>query len=313
METSCPSGFDNNDFDKNKYGERVCLHILILNIFLSVIKFMVGVLGNSVALIADAFHSLTDVFTTVCVIICLRISKQPPDKEHPYGHGKIESITAKIISLVLIGVGLLMLVASIRKILIGNLLIPAEITIWVAALSILVKEFSYRYTLIAANKIQSTVLAADAWHHRTDALSSVAALFGIIGARFGYPVLDPIMAGLVSLFIVWAGYRLLRESIDELMDTLPDKDIPKRIKELCNEVPGVKGVRNIKVRKYGVFLIVDCVIVVNPLITVDEGHQLAILSKKRIIEDNDNIKEVFIHVSPNENQSHEENKNMPNK
>ena len=286
--------------DKNKYGEKVCFHILILNIFLSIIKLIAGILGNSVALIADAFHSMTDVVTTVCVIVCLRISRQPPDREHPYGHGKIESIAAKIISLVLIVVGAVMLFAATRKVLSGNLLIPTEIAIWAAILSIIVKEFSYRYTVTAANKIQSTVLAADAWHHRTDALSSVAALFGIVGARLGYPVLDPIMAGVVSIFIMWAGFKLLRESIDELMDTIPDKKIPQKITELALGIPGVKSVRNIKIRKYGIFLVVDCVIVVDPQITVDEGHNLATLVKERIMEAKDNIKEVFIHVSPNE-------------
>jgi len=288
--------------EKNKYGEKVSLHILVLNVFLSIIKFIAGIFGNSVALIADSFHSLSDVLTTICVIICLRISRQPPDREHPYGHGKVESIAAKIISLVLIVVGALMLVAAIKRVLSGTLLIPAGITIWAAVLSIVVKEFSYRYTVSAANKIQSTILAADAWHHRTDALSSIAVLFGIVGARIGYPVLDPIMAGVVSIFIIWAGFKLLRESIDELMDTIPDKKIPQRITELSKEVPGVKAVRNIKIRKYGIFLVVDCVIVVNPHITVNDGHNLATLAEEKIMEANDNIKEVFIHVSPNEEE-----------
>lgn len=288
--------------DRNKYGEKVCIHILILNIFLSTIKLLAGIFGNSVALIADAFHSMSDVLTTVCVIVCLRISRQPADREHPYGHGKVESIAAKIISLVLIAVGAVMLVAAIKRVLSGSLLIPTEVAIWAALLSIIVKEFSYRYTAVAANKIQSTVLAADAWHHRTDAFSSIAALLGIVGARLGYPVLDPIMAGVVSLFIIWAGFKLLRESIDELMDTIPDKKIPQMITKLSKEVLGVKDVRSIKIRKYGTFLVVDCVIVVDPHITVDEGHNLATLSKERIMRANDNIKEVFIHVSPNEKE-----------
>jgi len=303
-------------FDRHKYAEKICIQMTLLNIVLSTVKLIAGIFGNSMALIADAFHSLTDAITTVGVIICLRISKRPPDKEHPYGHGKIESIATKIIALVLIGLGILMLIAAVRTIMTGDLLVPAGVTIWIVIVSILAKEFSYWYTLNAAKKINSTVLAADAWHHRTDALSSIAVLFGIIGARMGFPILDPIMAGLVSLFIMWAGYKLLRESIDELMDTLPDTDIPKRIEELCSEIPGLKGVRNIKVRKYGSFLVIDCVIVVDPLITVDEGHQLASLSKKKIIEDNDNIKEVFIHVSPNEKQAqgdHGENEDTINK
>ena len=313
METSNLKEVDKQSFDRHKYGEKICIQMTLLNILLSTAKLIAGIFGNSMALIADAFHSLTDAITTVGVIICLRISKRPPDKEHPYGHGKIESIAAKMIALVLIGLGVLMLIAAIRTIMVGNLSVPAGITIWIVIISIVAKEFSYWYTLNAAKKINSTVLAADAWHHRTDALSSIAVLFGIIGARMGFPILDPIMAGLVSLFIIWAGYKVLRESVDELMDTLPDKDIPKRIKELCLEIPGVKDARNIRVRKYGSFLVIDCVIVVDPLISVDEGHNLASLSKKKIMEDNDNIKDVFIHVSPNKDQSQESQGENENK
>ncbi|MEW6623371.1 MAG: cation diffusion facilitator family transporter [Bacillota bacterium] len=288
--------------EKNRYGEQVCIHVLLLNILLAVIKMIAGIIGSSIALVADAFHSLSDVITTVGVIICLRISRRPPDKEHPYGHGKIESIAAKIISIILILVGVGMLVLAINKIIINNLLIPAEITLWAAGLSILVKEFSYRYTLAAAKKLNSTVLAADAWHHRSDAVSSVAALLGIAGARVGFPIFDPLMAGVVSVLIIWAGYKLLRDSIDELMDTLPDEQVVKEIYELCNGVVGVKKVRNVKIRKYGMYFMVDLVIVVDPMITVDEGHSLAAISRQKILEDNDMIKEVFIHVSPYENQ-----------
>lgn len=288
--------------EKSKYGEKVCFHVLIANIFLSIVKLVAGIVGNSVALIADAIHTLTDAITSVGVIVSLRISRKPADKEHPYGHGKIESIAAKIISLVLIlaGVGMLMMAAN--KVISGDNMIPKEITIWAALISILVKELSYRYTIIVANKLNSTVLAADAWHHRTDALSSIPTLIGIIGARYGYPVLDPLMAGIVAIFIVWAGYKLLRDSIDELMDRIPDKEIPEKIGELCNKVEGVKEIRNIKIRKYGMFLVVDLVIVVNPSITVYEGHNLAVQTKKKIIEEIDGIKEVFIHVSPFEKQ-----------
>ena len=293
---------DEKDFDRGKYGEKVCIHMTLLSIFLAIIKFIAGILGNSIALIADAFHSLTDVITTIFVIISLRISQKPPDHDHPYGHGKIESIVAKIISLVLIGLGVLMMYVAISTIVSGNISTPTGIAVWVVIISILLKEFSYRYTLKAAKKIRSAALEADAWHHRTDAFSSIAVLIGVVGAMFGFPILDPIAAILVSLFIIWAGYKLLKGSIDELMDRLPSEDILKSIEESCSGIQGVRAVRNIKIRKYGAFLTIDCVIVVDPLITVQEGHQLATLSKQRIIENNDSVKEVFVHVSPNENK-----------
>jgi cation diffusion facilitator family transporter len=289
---------DMTEEQKSRYGEKVCFHVLIMNVFLSVIKLVTGFMGNSFALIADAVHSLTDGITTVGVIISLRISRKPPDKEHPYGHGKIESVAAKIISIFLVAVGIGMLITAFKKVMSGDILVPKGIAIWVALLSIIAKELSYRYTLIAANKLQSTVLAADAWHHRTDALSSVAALIGIIGARFGNVILDPLMAGLVAIFIIWAGYKLLRESIDELIDTLPDEKIPINISNLCEKVEGIKEVRNIKIRKYGMFYIVDLVIVVDPSITVQEGHNVAIVTRKKIINEIEGIKDVFIHVSP---------------
>ncbi len=284
--------------EKTRYGEKVSFNVLLLNIILTIVKIIAGIFGNSIALIADAFHSLTDVITTVGVIISLRISRRPPDKEHPYGHGKIESIAAKIISLVLIILGAAMLVTAAIKIMEGVSAVPKEIAIWAAAASILVKEFSFRYTIRAANKLKSTILAADAWHHRSDALSSVAALFGIVVARLGYPLWDPIAAGIVSLFIVWAGLKILKTSIDELMDTLPDEEILKEIHKICADIDGVKKVRNVKVRKYGMYLIVDLTIVVDSQITVDEGHKLATITEHAIMESSDQINQVFTHVSP---------------
>ncbi len=285
--------------EKEVSGERVCFHVLLINGFLTLIKFVAGIVGSSSVLVADAIHSLSDVLTTGGVLVALKLSKKPADWNHPYGHGKIESVAAKIVSIVLIGAGVGMLVSAYNQISKGVIIIPHEIAVWAALASIIIKELSYHYVMFTAKRIKSTVLSADAWHHRLDALSSVVALAGILGARAGYPILDPLLAALVSFFVIGVGFKLLRGAVDELIDALPDQELCDEICACGESVPGVKQVREVKVRKYGSSIIIDLVIVVDGQMTVEEGHGLAISAKEAIMEQIEHVDEVFIHVSPN--------------
>lgn len=285
--------------DKEARGERVCLHVLLINGFLTLIKFIAGIIGNSSVLVADAIHSLSDVLTTGGVLVALKLSKKPADWNHPYGHGKIESVAAKIVSIVLIGAGVGMLVSAYNQISKGVIVIPHEIALWAALVSVIIKELSYHYVMFTAKRIKSTVLSADAWHHRLDALSSVVALAGILGARAGYPILDPLLAALVSLCVIGMGFKLFRGAVDELIDALPDQELCDEICACGESVPGVEQVRDVKLRKYGSSIVIDLIIVVDGRITVEEGHGLAVSAKEAIMEKIEQADEVFIHVSPN--------------
>ncbi len=278
----------------------VCLQILLVNLLLALIKFVAGILGNSVVLIADAVHSLSDVLSSGGVLWALKVSHKPADQNHPSGHGKIESIATKMIALVLIAAGIGMLVSAYQQVARGEYFVPLEVAVWAAIISIVTKELSFHYVNFMAKKLNSTVLKADAWHHRSDAFSSFVALAGILGARLGYPALDPLLAAMVSLLVVWMGLKLLRTAVDELMDAMPDPNFSEKLCALGEDVEGVKEVREVKVRRYGSSLIIDLVIAVDGDITVSEGHSLAV-AVKEVIKNNMaslEVEDVFIHVSP---------------
>ncbi len=291
-----PSSFLNRE---NIDSRAVCFHVLLVNAALTLIKFVTGILGNSSVLVADAIHSLSDVLTTGGILWALKLSHKPPDWEHPYGHGKIESIASKLVALLLIAAGIGIIISVYHQISRGVLVIPHEIAIGGALISLVAKELSYQYMNYMAKRINSTVLVADAWHHRSDALSSLVALVGILGARWGFPILDPLLAGVVSFLIIWVGCKLLRSAVEELMDTIPDKDIIEQIRAAGERVGGVEKARNIKIRRYGSTQVVDLVIAVDGRLTVEEGHSLAISVKENIKNQVNGIDEVFIHVSPN--------------
>ncbi|WP_018247399.1 cation diffusion facilitator family transporter [Orenia marismortui] len=284
----------------NRYdiSKKVSFIGLFLNVILSVIKVIVGFLFKSKALVADGFHSISDVASTAIVLFSIKISQQPPDEEHPYGHGKAESIGTKLLGIILIMTGFALAKSTVNNIISAKIDIPGQQVLWVAIISIVVKELLYQYTVRIGKKIESKALIADAHHHRSDAISSIAALIGAAGARMGYPILDPIAGLIVAIFIIKVGFEILLDAIDELMDAVPSQGKMQRIKKQVSDLENVIKVGDIKLRAYGPRLFVDLAVVVPDDLTVVEGHQVSVKVQDEIKKVHPSVKEVLVHIDP---------------
>lgn len=283
--------------NKLQIGVKVSINTIIGNVILSIVKIICGIVASSAAMIADGMHSLSDVFTTVGVIIGLKLSSKKADKEHPYGHERIESITALFLSFILFIVAIGIGYSGIKNIITNNYTTPGIPAIAAAILSIVSKEIMYFYTMKYAKKINSTSLEADAWHHRSDSLSSIGALIGIVGARMGYRILDPLVAVIICIIIIKVSYDICRQSIDQLIDVSASDDIVKVMKSKIMDINGVIKIDNLKTRKYASKLYVDVEISVNSDISVEEGHNIAMKVHKSIEEDKQ-VKHCMVHVNP---------------
>ena len=280
-----------------KIGVRVSINTIIGNLVLSIIKVFCGIVATSAAMIADGIHSLSDVFTTIGVIIGLKLSSKKADKEHPYGHERIESITALFLSIVLFIVALGIGYSGIENIINKNYRVPGFLAIVAAIISILSKEAMYYYTLIYAKKINSTSLKADAWHHRLDSLSSIGASIGIIGARMGYPVLDPLVAIVICIIIIKISYDICKQSVNQLIDASASDEKVKTIRRKIINTKGVIKIDNLKTRQYASKLYVDVDISVDSEMSVEEGHSIA-MKVHQYIEEDKEIKHCMVHVNP---------------
>lgn len=286
--------------DKIRYekSRRVSIIGIIVNIVLTIIKAVIGLLAGSTALVADAFHSASDLFSTVVVMQGLKIAYQPPDESHPYGHHRAESITSKILAIILmitaIGIGY-----ESYKVLINPAINPPQsFAIYTAFLSIIVKEAMYRHTYKVGKELNSPALIADAWHHRSDAFSSIAAVIGIAGALLGYTIMDPLVGIIVAILILRTGISIYIDAIKVLMDTSPPKKVFDIIDKAARKAEGVKDIQDIKVRQYGPKYFVDIKICVDPDITVEAGHAIAGKAKHFIINSELDILDVLVHVNP---------------
>lgn len=271
---------------------------ILTNIALFIIKILAGIFGRSQAMIADAFHTASDALTSVGVFVGFRIARKPADKHHPFGHGRAESITAKIVSLVLISVGLGVAYNSARALISGNLTEPGSIALFAAVISIIVKEVTYRVVLSASSEINSTSLRVDAFHHRSDALSSVAALIGIAGAKLGKTYMDPLAGIIVAGFIIKMGADAFHAAYDELMDAAPPEEFRKEVKKTIEKVEGVKQVKKIMVRKTGIEFFLEVTIGVDGKRTVEEGHQVTTRISRKVLSAMPSVRDVLVHVEP---------------
>ncbi len=281
-----------------KKGLKTSIITIIINVALSAIKIIAGIVGRSSAVLADGVHTLSDVATTFVAIIGLKVSSKKADASHPYGHEKYEPIFAKIISIFLALTGAFIGYEGIKILVSGNMQIPSNIALIAALISIITKEAMYRYTIVTAKKIKSFSMEADAWHHRSDALSSVGTFIGVLGARLGLRILDPIAAIIVSVFIIKMGIDLYLKSIRGLVDESADKDIVKQIEEIASSVKGVKSISDLKTRTFGSKLYVDIDITVDGNITVREGHDIAGVVHDLIEDKIDDVKHCMVHVEP---------------
>lgn len=291
---------------RKEIAMRVSWNTIIGNILLAAFKMIAGITGHSSAMISDAVHSISDVLSTFVVMLCIKMSRKQSDKEHPYGHERFECIAAIILAGVLFITGLGIGISGIQRIMESaneNILIPGKIALFAAMISLIVKEGMYWYTKLAAKKIDSSALMADAWHHRSDALSSIGSLVGIMGARMGYPVLDSVACIVICLFIVKAAVDIFSDAVNKVTDRACDEVLHKEMYALIIGQIGVEKIDVLKTRLFGDRIYVDVEISADRNITLYEGHEIAHRVHDIVEERFPKIKHCMVHVNPFEEQN----------
>jgi cation diffusion facilitator family transporter len=274
-----------------------------INICQTLIKIGFGILGQSAALIADGIHSLSDLLSDVLVIIAVRLGSREADHDHPYGHRRFETIATVILGISLIGIGGGIAWSVMERM--ANpehLPVPNELSLAVAALSILINEWLYQYTKRIAKTTRSKLLMANAWHQRSDAITSVVVLFGIGAVMLGYPLADGIAAIVVALMVAKIGLSLVVGSIKELVDTSLPPEVITDIRSSIMAIDGVEGIHLLRSRQMGEDALIDAHIVVDPRVTVSEGHMIGDIVRQDLIKRFDDVMDVLVHVDPEDDE-----------
>jgi cation diffusion facilitator family transporter len=273
---------------------------LLINAVLVLVKLIAGIVGHANALVADAVESSADIFSSLIVWMGLSIAARPADEDHPYGHGKAEPLAAAVVSLMLLGAAVGISILAIREIRTPHHL-PSPFTLFVAAGVIIVKEILYRRVSRVGKDVGSTAVTADAWHHRADAVSSLAAFIGIsialIGGR-GWEAADDWAALVAAILVAVNGLRTLRPAISGLMDEAPDTTVKVRAMEAACSVDGVRRVENLKLRRSGLGFYVDLHVQADPTITLEDAHEIAAKVKYAILDAIPNAENVLVHMEP---------------
>jgi len=278
----------------------------LVNIFLTIIKIGFGILGQSAALIADGIHSLSDLASDLLVLVAVKLGAREADHDHPYGHRRFETLATTIL-----GVGLVVVATGIawdvyeRILTPERLLIPQASALGIAAISVLANEWLFQYTKRVAKVTRSKLLLANAWHHRSDAISSIIVLIGVAGSLLGYIWADAIAAVLVAIMVAKIGLNLVMDSIKELVDTGLSPELVKEIRKEIAVIDGVKDIHLLRTRQMGEDALVDAHIVVGSRITVSEGHMIGDVVRDVLIDKFDDVQEVLVHIDP-ENDEHKE-------
>lgn len=290
-----------NEQEYEKVAMRVSKVSIIANLALTILKLAAGVIAHSGAMISDAIHSASDVFSTIVVIIGIKISGKASDKDHPYGHERMECVAAIVLATILAATGLGIGYTAVEKIAGGNyadLVVPGMLALAAAILSIIVKEGMYQYTRVYAKKIDSGALMADAWHHRSDALSSVGALIGIAGARMGFPILDPVASVVICFFIEKAAYEIFMDAVDKMVDKACDEEVEAELTECALKQDGVQGVDLLHTRVFGNKIYVDIEIRVDGEMRLRDAHGIAEHVHDAIEKNFPKVKHIMVHVNP---------------
>ena len=284
-----------------KEAMKVSTVSIVVNVLLSLFKLLAGVIAHSGAMISDAIHSASDVFSTIIVMVGIHLAGRKSDKEHPYGHERMECVAAIVLATVLAGTGLGIgwsAIQSIAKESTGVVVVPGVLALVAAVVSILTKEGMYWYTRFHAKKIDSSALMADAWHHRSDALSSVGALVGIAASRMGYPLMDPLASLVICVFIEKAALDIFKDAINKMVDKACDEDTEQAIRECAEKQLGVIRVDMLKTRVFGNKIYVDLEIGADGNETLREAHAVAEEVHNRIENEFPKVKHIMVHVNP---------------
>lgn len=277
----------------------------IVNALLVAVKFVAGIMGRSSALVADAVHSLTDFVSDIVVLVFVRISGKPRDAEHEYGHGKFETLATMIIGVLLVAAGIGLLFNGAKQVWdsINGIVLPEPtwIALAVAFISIVSKELLFRYTIKEGRRLNSDAVIANAWHHRSDVISSIGTMIGIGGAMFfgrKWRILDPIAAVVVSFFIIKAGYDIIKPAINELLEASLPKEQTDEITEIIRSVAGVKGLHNLRTRKIGNAIAIDVHVKMDGDLRLTEAHEIASRIEKAIRDHYGVESMINVHMEP---------------
>ena len=277
---------------------KVSLITIIINIVLFAIKLIAGILGNSSAMISDAIHSLSDVLSTFIVIVGLKISNKESDDRHQYGHERLENVASLILAFILLITGFMIGVNGLKNVYNNTFVIPNVIALIASIISIIVKEWMYWYTIIVAKKYNSDSLKADAWHHRSDALSSLGSLVGISSSMLGLLFMDVVAGIIIAIIIIKIAIEIFIDSINKMIDCSCDESTLNKIRYLVLETNGVEGIDDIKTRIFGNKIYIDIEIIADKNITFEEAHNIAhnvhdILEEKIV-----DVKHCMVHINP---------------
>ena len=287
--------------------QNVTLWGALVNIALTVVKFIAGIVGCSAAMIADAVHSASDLVSDIIVIVFARLSAQGRDKSHDYGHGKFETLATVFVSILLLVVGVEMTISSyeqIRSAVDGNALsAPGGIALWAAVVSVVAKEILYQWTVRVGKRVSSQVVIANAWHHRTDAFSSIGSLVGIGGAILlggEWTILDPLVGGVISIFIIVVAVKIVIPALAELTETSLSEETEQRILDIARSVEGVNDVHDLKSRQCGHYCIADFHLVVDPQMNIITAHDITVSIEERLRKEFGSEMLINIHIEPSE-------------
>ena len=270
------------------------------NVALAAFKLTAGLIGKSGAMVSDAAHSLSDVVATLIAYIGVRLSRQEEDANHPYGHERLECVASLILSLILAGTGIGVGYSGIRKLFLVHETpeIPTLLPLIAAIVSIVVKEGMFRYTMHYARKLDSSAFKADAWHHRSDAMSSVGAFAGIGLARLGFPIMDPIAGLVIAVLILKVAFDIFKDAIAKMLDTSVGKDFERSVRKFIEEQPDVRHIDVLRTRQFGNRIYVDLEIAVRRDMSLVEAHNIAENVHRNVEKEFPNVKHIMIHVNP---------------
>lgn len=287
--------------DYQRTANKVSLITIFVNLALSAIKILAGIIAHSQAMISDAIHSASDVFSTVVVIIGIKLASKAPDKQHPYGHERLECVAATILAMVLFITGLGIGMDAAKNIFNGNyndLKVPGIWALIAAIISIASKEGMFWYTRHYAKKIDSNALMADAWHHRSDAFSSIGALIGIAGARLGFPIMDSIASLVIFIFIAKAAFDIFKDAMDKMVDHSCDEETERHIYDCVMNNRQVLDIDLLQTRIFGNRIYVDVEIQANASYTLEKAHHIAETVHNDIEQNFPRVKHIMVHVNP---------------
>ena len=293
---------------KEQIAMRVSRVSIAGNVLLSLFKLIAGLLAHSGAMVSDAIHSASDVISTIIVMIGVHLSNQESDEDHQYGHERLECVAAILLSIALGATGLGIGMSGLNKIISADeipLVVPGRLALIAAVISIVTKEWMFQYSKRAAKKIQSSALLADAWHHRSDALSSIGSFVGIFGARLGFPILDPVASLVICVFIVKAAFDIFRDAIGKMTDRACDEETAQGILEICRNQRDVISVDSVKTRLVGDRIYVDVEIVVDGMMPLCQAHEAAQRTHDAIEQQFPSVKHCMVHVNPAEEDKDE--------